>query len=161
MNEYNIFLDRLSQLKYDTPEHGRFGARRKYDIHTGLDLYFDDGEKIFSLEKGIVINIFNFTGQAAGLPWWEDTKGVLIRHDEYCLLYGEVDSIDLSIGDIVNEGTYIGKVKRVLKEDKGLPMSMLHIEMYELGYEGEGEIWELNKNCPKQLLNVEKIIFKD
>ena len=49
-------------------------------------------------------------------------------------------------------------VKRVLKKDKGLPMTMLHIELYEHGYRGDGEVWITEK--PMMLLNIEEILEK-
>ena len=140
------------------PYHGRFGAIRKYDIHTGIDLYCNDDEPFYCVEDGIIINIFGFTGEDVGLPWWNNTKAILVRCDKYLILYGEVDT-ELKIGDKVKEGDKLGIVKRVLKEDKGLPMTMLHIEAYELEYDGEGEIWDLEGVKPKNLLNIEHILF--
>lgn len=141
----------------DIPYHGRFGAIRKYDIHTGLDLYCEDGDSFYAFEDGEIINIFNFTGDLAESPWWENTKGILIRSDKFSLLYGEVET-ELNIGDFVKKGDRIGSVKRVLKEDKGLPMCMLHIEAYNIDYFGEGVIWNLNEDKPDMLLNIEDII---
>jgi hypothetical protein len=140
------------------PYHGRFGAIRKHDIHTGLDLYCEDDEPFHCVEDGIIINIFGFTGESVGSHWWNNTKAILVRCGKYHLLYGEVDT-NLKIGDEVKEGDELGIVKRVLKEDKGLPMIMLHIEAYDLDYNGEGEIWYLESVKPKNLLNIEHILF--
>lgn len=142
------------------PYHGRFGAIRKHDIHTGLDLYCDSNEPFYCVEDGIIIGIFNFTGEDVGSPWWNKTKGILVKGSKHCILYGEVDT-DLKVGDYVKEGDLLGIVKTVLKEDKGLPMTMLHIEAYDLNYEGEGEIWNLDSDKPKSLLNIEHILFNN
>lgn len=73
-------------------------------------------------------------------------------------MYGQVETI-LNIGDYVKVGDVLGKVKTVLKKDKVLPMNMLHVEAYEPDYFGEGEIWNLNSECPKYLLNREQVLF--
>lgn len=140
------------------PYHGRFSAIRKHDIHTGLDLYCEDDSPFYCVEDGIIINIFDFTGETVGSPWWNNTKAILVRCNKYLILYGEIDT-DLKVGDEVKQGDRLGIVKRVLKENKGLPMTMLHIEAYELGYNGEGEIWDLDSEKPKSLLNIEHILF--
>jgi murein DD-endopeptidase MepM/ murein hydrolase activator NlpD len=140
-------------ITYTNPHSGgKFGAVRKYDIHTGIDLYCEEHSKVFAIESGIVVNICNFTGEKAGSPWWENTQAVLIEGQSGVVLYGEV-STDLNIGDKVKEGQIIGEVLRVLKKDKGLPMTMLHLELYKRGYRGDGEIWNLNENKPEMLLN--------
>ncbi len=147
----NINLD-------DIPYQGRFGGIRKFDIHTGLDLYCDVDETFYCIEDGIIINIFDFTGEYVGSPWWNKTKAILVKCDRYHILYGEVDT-DLNIGTIVKKGDSLGIVKTVLKEDKGLPMTMLHMEAYELDYNGEGEVWNIGDSKPKNLLNIEHILF--
>jgi len=65
---------------YQWPDHpGTFGAIRKFDIHTGVDLYCDHGTKVYSIEPGLVISVENFTGSLAESPWWNDTQAVLIK----------------------------------------------------------------------------------
>ena len=143
---------------YDIPNHGRFGGVRKHDIHTGVDIYCGDNEQIYSIEKGIVIGIFDFTGPNVDTPWWEDTKAIMIEGESGVILYGETYEPLLKVGDEVSEGQQIGNVKRVLKKDKGLPMTMLHIELYKHGYRGDGEVWINEK--PTELLNIEEILQK-
>lgn len=140
-------------LIYANPHSGGvFGAVRKHDIHTGIDLYCQEYSEVFAIEDGVVVNIFDFTGEKAGSPWWENTQAVLIEGKSGVILYGEV-STNLNIGDIIKEGQMIGKVLRVLKKDKGLPTTMLHLELYKPGYRGSGEIWNLNEDKPEVLLN--------
>ncbi len=141
------------------PYHGRFGAIRKHDIHSGIDIYCDDNEKVFAIENGVVVNIVDFTGTFAESPWWEDTKAILIESASGVILYGELYYPIVNIGDDISVGQHIGNVKTVLKKDKGLPMCMLHIELYKHGYRGSGEFWFKIDKKPKDLLNIE-ILFK-
>lgn len=140
----------------EIPNHGRFGGIRNHDTHTGVDLYCDNGDTVYAIENGVVVNIVNFTGSLADSPWWEDTKAVLIEGNSGVILYGEIDPGKFEIGQRIIEGQPIGKVKRVLKNDKGLPCTMLHIELYKHGYRGSGEWWRSEK--PSQLLDVEEVL---
>lgn len=137
---------------------GAFGTPRKHDVHTGIDLYCEDGDYVYAIEDGIVVNICDFTGPKANLPWWNDTRAILIEGKSGVILYGEL-SEEVSIGDTVSEGQLIGKIKRVLKINKGLPMDMLHLELYETGYRGDGEIWNLGEPKPN-MLNDPSILLK-
>jgi len=56
-------------------------------------------------------------------------------------------------GAPVKYGGRIGRVKRVLKKDKGKPMAMLHLELYEPGYKGDPVGWLLGKRKPRGLLD--------
>lgn len=151
-------IDQKPQL-FSIPLQNRFGGLRKYDIHTGVDIFCEDGTPVYAVEDGIVTNIAPFTGKEAGSPWWNNTMSCSIEGKSGVILYGELYYPVINIGDTIKEGDFIGKVKTVLKEDKGLPMCMLHIESYERGYRGDGEIWELDQNQPKQLTNIEDILF--
>lgn len=130
---------------------GAFGSKRKFDTHTGVDLYCDENTSVLAVESGYVINIENFTGSKAESPWWNDTKAILIEGKSGVVLYGEIEPIvGLPIGDRVNGGQVIGKVKTVLKKDKGLPMTMLHFELYKYGTI-QSEWWREEK--PDNLLD--------
>lgn len=147
----------------NTLPHGRFGFVRKFDIHTGIDIYCADGEPVFAIEDGIVIDISHFTGEYTtpeSTPWWENTMAIAIESKSGVILYGEIYEPSLRIGDIVKEGQHIANVKRVLKKDKGLPMSMLHIELYKHGYRGDCVVWTIDEEQPKDLLNIEDILSK-
>lgn len=147
-----IYFDRI-------PEQGKFGVIRKYDIHTGIDLYCRPGDSVYAIEDGVVVNVCDFTGINAGSPWWNDTQAVLIKGKSGVLLYGEVFT-DLVVGEKVEEGDVIAFVKTVLKNDKGLPMTMLHMELYEHDYTGNGEWWKHGETKPEKLLNIEEFLIK-
>ena len=139
------------------PAHGRFGTERKYDVHTGLDIYCEEGQEVYAIESGIVVGFCQFTGQFAGSPWWKDTWALLVKGESGVILYGEIRP-KMIMNMFVNKGDEIGKVKRVLKKDKGLPMTMLHLELYEHGYRGQGEWWKLGDEKPNMLLNIESLV---
>lgn len=146
-----------SPLKRQThpipPEHGRFSAIRRYDIHTGVDLYEDVGAPVFAMESGVVVNIEKFTGPSAGSPWWHETKAVLVEGKTGVFLYGEIEpTSNLKIDDKVEEGQILGTILQVLRNDKGLPMSMLHLELYDHGTR-ESVIWTKEWNKPCNLRN--------
>jgi hypothetical protein len=147
-----------SYLLPDKKSQGWFGANRKYDIHTGIDLYCNQFDNVYAIEDGIVVNVCNFTGPKAGLDWWNDTDAVLIEGKSGVILYGEIDPI-VKIGDHILEGDLIGKILRVLKTDKGLPMDMLHLELYEVGYRGNGEIWNLQEAKPTLLKDPSMLVL--
>ncbi|MHC1628642.1 MAG: M23 family metallopeptidase [Candidatus Nezhaarchaeales archaeon] len=113
---------------------GAFGALRKYDIHTGVDLYCDPGDDVYAMEDGLGVGVEDFTGPKADSPWWNDTKAVLVQSKSGIILYGEIEPKDVSIGQRVKCGEKIGEVKTVLKKDKGKPMTMLHMELYKPVY---------------------------
>lgn len=145
-----------------TPPHGRFGHARKFDVHTGLDIYCPDGEPVYAIEDGIVTDISHFTGEfttPVPMPWWENTMAIAIEGKSGVILYGEIYEPSLKIGDKVVEGQEIARIKRVLKKDKGLPMSMLHIELYEHGYRGDWTVWDLDGLKPESLKNIEEILL--
>lgn len=146
-----------SKYSWPTPE-GEFAAVRKFDIHTGVDLYCDPGTKVYAVEDGIVIAVEDFTGPKAGSPWWNDTQAILIKGQSGVICYGEVDCL-VNSKDKVIEGQLLGIVKTVLKKDKGKPMTMLHFELYE-PYVVESVVWNLNKPKPKGLLDPTDLLRK-
>jgi murein DD-endopeptidase MepM/ murein hydrolase activator NlpD len=131
---------------------GIFGTVRRFDIHTGMDLYCRLGDPVYAIEDGMVVNVCAFTGPEAGTNWWNDTQAVLVEGKSGVILYGEVDAL-VRTGDVVLEGDVIGKILRVLKTDKGRPMDMLHLELYEPGYRGDGEVWNHDQPKPAMLLD--------
>ncbi len=134
------------------PEAGQFAAVRKFDVHTGVDLYCPEGTEVIACEECEVINIEDFTGPDAGSPWWHDTKAVLVKGSSGIICYGEVAPL-VRVGDRVQAQDVVGTVKRVLKRDKGLPTSMLHIELYEPEGFTETVVWPLGKKKPAGLLD--------
>jgi murein DD-endopeptidase MepM/ murein hydrolase activator NlpD len=145
----------------DGNHRGAFGKVRRHDIHTGVDLYCDPGTKVFAVEGGKVVAIENFTGPNADdpSPWWNDTKAILIKGESGVILYGEVTLVDthglgdsLREGDVVEAGSHIGYAAQVLKKDKGLPMCMLHFELYKPGTD-ESVWWKPENPQPENLLD--------
>lgn len=150
---------------YKIAEHrgpGSFGSIRKYDIHTGVDIYCDPNSNVYSMGPGIITSILDFTGKNAGSPWWEDTKCVMVynKESDKTILYGEVmPSDDIKVGYNLQEGDFIGTVKTVLKKDKGVVPSttMLHMELYQ-GCVNDCVWWNHGEDRPENLLNVSTIL---
>ena len=131
---------------------GLFGAVRKFDVHTGLDLYCAEDETVISLHHGKVIDVFQFTGENVGTPWWEDTYAILLRCGELDILYGELHNPRLRKGSYVGAGQPLGAVKRVLREDKGkTPTSMLHLEVWDRGSFVKDIVWRIGEDVPTGL----------
>lgn len=158
--EKSYYLDGISLQKpmsnYQLPhESGVFGAVRKHDIHTGIDLYASEGESVFSMCLGDICDFGQFTGAAVGSPWWNDTFYVAIKQESKVFLYGELKSLSfrVEIGEPVSSNTLIGNLGTVLKKDKGLPTSMLHLELYEADKYKGPVTWNLNEHKPDGLLD--------
>lgn len=149
--------DFLSSYKDQTevPEKnhpGSFGYIRKNHIHEGIDLYAEDGDEVYAMESGIVTIIIPFTGKIAGSNWWNDTYSILIESESGAINYGElIPTENIKKGTKVTAGQIIGHVRTVLKINKGRPMSMLHLELYESGTLLPIKEWPLNTEKPKEL----------
>lgn len=141
----------------DLTSQNFFGAKRKYDIHTGVDLFCNENDDVYSVYDGIVTSVVEFTGFEES-PWWNDTHAIMIYHHEIqkTFLYGEIKT-DILPGSIINAGQLIGNVLTVLKEDKGKPMTMLHMECYN-GIVKQPVWWYLNEECPKSLEDITKYL---
>lgn len=133
---------------------GAFGTKRKYHTHEGIDLYGNPGDEVFAMLPGVVVNIVNFTGASADSPWWNDTQAVLILTDAGVISYGEI-AVDpsLTIGANVAEGQRIGQLVRVLKQYKGRPTTMLHVELYTQTTTEPCKEWPVNGPKPHNLLD--------
>lgn len=154
----------IKNYKYKIPTSdmvGGFAHIRKFDIHTGVDLYCDDKTPVYAINDGVVVNIEDFTGEFSTppTPWWFNTKSVLVEDNENVICYGEITT-NLSIGDKIKEGDIIGYVSQVLKKDKGLPMSMLHIELYEKDVR-ESIVWNIVEEKPKKLKDISNLLEKE
>lgn len=121
---------------------GAFGFHRRKNHHTGVDLYTKDGEAVYAVEDGTVVHIDYFTGPKVGHEWWEETWGIMIEGASGVVNYGEVTPhIEqvIHVGAKVERGQVVGRVKRVLFQDKqrsdipGHSVSMLHLELYKHG----------------------------
>ena len=134
------------------PSQGAFGALRKHDIHTGVDLYTFEGAPVLALEDGVVVALEDFTGPQAQSPWWNATQAILIENDNGVILYGEIKILSsLSVGSLIKRGDTLGEVVPVLKKDKGKnPTSMLHLEYYDKGTRSS-VWWHHNQEKPSHL----------
>jgi murein DD-endopeptidase MepM/ murein hydrolase activator NlpD len=108
---------------------GAFGVVRKHHVHEGVDLYCPSGTEVRAVEAGRVVEVLPFTGALAGLPWWLDTEAVLVEGASGVVLYGEI-SAAVAVGAELQAGDLVGNVTRVLRNDKGRPTSMLHLELH-------------------------------
>ena len=147
------------------PHPGAFGVKRKNHIHEGVDLYCPEGTVVRSVNDGIVAGIATFTGENANSPWWEETYAALIHTDDGIVVYGEIEFPFLLIGSNIYQGDKIGKIKRVLKNDKGRPMSMLHFELYKKypgAIHGHHPLveWQVDKPQPENLLNPTQFLLE-
>ena len=152
---------------------GAFLAKRKYNLHGGIDLYVKDGEPVYSVEAGKIVDTDQFTGKAIGSDWWNDTWYCLIEEETGVVCYGEIKlSKELKLGDHVSQGQFLGNVVKVLPEGKERPdieghsCSMLHIELYNHGRhtpsDGPDDVKILRdptpflleaSGCPKKMLH--------
>jgi len=145
------------------PPHlqGCFGAIRKHDIHTGIDLYCHHGSEVYSIEDGVVVDLGPFTGQLAcpPTPWWHDTNYVAVQGKSGTILYGEITLTDsIVIGQFLPEATVLGHVLTVLKKDKGLPITMLHLELYSKYIKPVD--WSLSSDKPFGLEDPQSLLDK-
>lgn len=145
----------LKGYKYEIPtgqDLGAFGVVRKHDIHTGVDLYCNEGDLVFAIEDGMVVAVRPFTGEIAGFPWWRDTWAIAVVGRSGIINYGEIKPSEFRVGDKIKEGAILGHVIPVLKEEKGkVPsINMLHLEIYN-EYSGKWLEWSLNTEKPSNL----------
>lgn len=133
----------LDYLYVPTDGHpGAFGTQRRYEIHTGVDLYAPEGTEVRAVESGVVVGYEDFTGPNSNppSPWWLPTAAILIEGESGVVLYGEIDAM-CAVGDRIPRGCLVGRVKRVLRHDKGLPTSMLHLELHKHGTTASTHPW--------------------
>ena len=66
--QFNMFPLKRYNHKIPTPyqDPGGFGTKRKYDVHTGVDLYCEDGDDVYSIEDGVVNSHSAELGAAGG-----------------------------------------------------------------------------------------------
>lgn len=113
---------------------GSFAFVRKHHIHEGVDLYCRIGTPVLAVEAGVVVAVEPFTGPIAGSPWWLPTKCVMVEGLTGVVVYGEIDPLQaIESGMRVKRGAQLGTVVRVIKRDKGRPLSMLHLELHYQG----------------------------
>ena len=154
VTHYSMSFETMSDQETGLPtgQHpGAFGVVRKHHIHEGVDLYAPDGTVVRAVEDGVVVAVQPFTGEHAGFPWWENTWVVMVEGASGVVCYGEVHAC-VDEGTIVKAGDIVACVKRVLKKDKGRPMSMLHLELHTHGSRN-CPVWDLDIHQPDEILN--------
>jgi murein DD-endopeptidase MepM/ murein hydrolase activator NlpD len=128
-----------------------FGARRKYNIHTGVDLFCEHMQPLASVEDGIVVAIKNFSKNKNKSPWLNKTKAILIEGESGVVAYCNVsERPGLQVGDLVDAGEIIGNVIRINKKKRRKDICMLHLELYEKGTT-KRVTWSCNYPKPKHL----------
>jgi murein DD-endopeptidase MepM/ murein hydrolase activator NlpD len=122
-----------TDIKLFPDDAGMFGRKRKYDYHTGIDLYCDLMTEVKAVEDGIVISIEDFTGPNANSPWWNPTQAILIEGESGVVVYGELEPL-IKKSESVKGNQIIGLIKTpVLKQFKDRPTIMLHLELMKHG----------------------------
>jgi len=166
MSFQNIDLE--TEVEIPVGNHiGAFGVERRHDVHKGMDLYCPEGTEVFAVEDGVICDERPFTGGVNKQPWWEDTWAVSVAGESGIVVYGEIGpdlptNVRLAsdiLGMEVRRGDFIGRVKRVLKKDKGRPRSMLHLVLHQHGVLSNGT-WEIGKDQPPGLLNPTQLLLE-
>lgn len=140
-----------------SPHIGSFGAKRKHEIHTGVDKYYTMGESVAAMEDGEVISIGQFTGKALGHDWWNDTWHITIKGKSGNIVYGEIKVDEqFKVGDKVKAGDFMGTLLEVVKEPpriyvEGHDPAMLHVEL--LRELSECPYWKVGEDRPKGILD--------
>lgn len=143
------------------PHPGAFAKVRRFHQHEGVDIYCNENDEVVAIEDSIVIGVFPFTGNHAGTNWWNDTWCILMEGESGVLNYGElIPQKDLQPGACVKAGQVIGFITPVLKKDKGRPMNMLHLEMYEFGTKQPITGWDLNQEKPQHLCDPTALLLQ-
>jgi hypothetical protein len=141
-----------------TPHPGAFSHKRKHSHHTGVDLYCEEGERVYAVEDGVIVGIEWFTGAKDESPWWNDTQAILVEGATGVVCYGEIQvSKRCVVGNTVSRGGWLGRVAPVLKEGKERPdipghsRCMLHMELYTHGSTKCSVSWGLDKEKAKNM----------
>lgn len=129
---------------------GAFGFQRKYDRHTGVDLYTKENTLVFPVEPGRIVGVEHFTGEQDKSPWWNNTDCILVEGPTGVICYGEIEvnnrlfGYEYKFSEVkytiyVDRNTILGKVIPVLKDKEpkkhipGHSLNMLHMELYAHG----------------------------
>lgn len=162
-NDSYSFLDIDLNTEVEIPIYphvGSFGIRRRHDVHAGVDLYANIGTPVYPVENGTIVAIDPFTGKVADCDWWEDTWAVYVEGESGIVCYGEIKPNPIfKVHDIVNTHEPIGTVLKVIKNDKGRPTSMLHLELHKHGVI-HGTHWVKGKDKSENLLDPTQYLIK-
>jgi len=166
----------LPGVPYDTHPRGKYGVVRRFDRHTGIDLYAEEGSKVVSMTDGYIKHLGPFTGPGVvcddypnGSDWWLPTEYIVIEHGGVLVLYGEI-LVNFHVRErwkdklgskYLEAGTTLGTVKRVLRHDKGTPTSMLHVEQLREWTSRCPVVWgREDEDPPKELMDPTNLIKK-
>lgn len=139
---------------------GAFAHVRRNHTHEGVDLYGLKGDLVVALFGGEIVFNGPFTGRLAGSPWWLPTSAIAVEGSEGVLFHGEIEAFDLPVGALVEAGQPLGRLARVLRSDKGRPLHMLHLELYEPGVRQSVGIWASGAPRPTALLDPTSLIAR-
>lgn len=142
---------------FGTSRSGDDGLKR---LHSGIDLFGDEGDIVRSMEDGEIL---------AALPFHHGTFAVYVLNDSGIIVnYGEVDPQSLDEFDIqrgtdtgqrVTAGQPIARVGKMREE------SMLHLETYSeaatLDDIRQGKLrWPRNESAPPNLLDPSRYLVR-
>lgn len=144
----------LDQVPSLPGAQGRFGAARRHDVHSGVDLYAPPRAVVRAVETGVVVAVDPLFTGGPDSPWWQKTAAVMVEGASGVVLYGEV-AAGVGVGQEVSAGEAVGEVAAVLRERPGKayrnPLSMLHLELYGRG--ARAAAWWLPGARPEGLLD--------
>ena len=137
---------------------GGFGSVRRGGYHTGVDIYMNPYNSVNSVEEGEVVSIGQFTGEAVGCGWWNDTWQITIRGKSGNICYGEIEvDDDLKVGDKIERSQYLGHVLKVLKIYPKIDVPYHNVFMVHMKLMGDDLIevpdWEIGNKKHKSLLD--------
>lgn len=139
---------------------GAFAVKRMHHVHEGVDLYGLEGDSVVAIEEGEVVAMGPFTGPDAGSPWWFATDFLMVESAGHVLCYGEIRvESKLAVGQRVRAGQVLGHLAMVLRNDKGRPRSMLHLERYAPGARQSCGLWALAAPRPRGLLDPTPVLL--
>lgn len=133
------------------PHPGAFGFVRPKYVHAGVDLYCATGTPVSAIEAGRVVAVYPFKGAHAQTPWWLNTWVVLVEGITGVFAYGDLKPA-AQVGEDLRPGSFIGQVIQVLRDGKGRPASMLHLELHKPGTTSCGH-WPDQNSRPPTLLD--------
>lgn len=147
---------------------GAFGnIRKRGGRHCGVDLYCKANSIVYAVEDGTIVDVEQFTGNAVGSPWWQDTWAVKVLGASGVVCYGEIEPyLHRTVGTTVHKGADIGRVIPVLPDSKQRPdipghsTSMLHFQLYDYDMIHKDHEWESDlDNPPKGILDPTRLLM--
>lgn len=152
----------VSETGLPLPPHpGAFGIQRRYHQHEGVDLYGNPGEHVYAMSPGKIVAIYQFTGEAVGMPWWRDTWALAVEDTTGIWVYGEITPDDhLHVGYEIEQDEIVGRLATVLVNDKGRPMTMLHLERWTSDSKPYTRNWLPGEPQPDDMLDPTPLLLE-